>query len=214
MHAAGLADPRSRSRVYARLGRRNGLIWVLRLVVPAVGLLSLLVFSAQLYLASQIPNLSVGGVRFDRGVVTVDAPVYEGETADGSHYKVTAERADSMVSQPDLLDLVNAVLDFTRRDGTVFHATAEHAEYDLSAQTVFVPKLMQIKDTRGISGTLSGVHVDWGKQTVIAEDGVDLRFADGTILRGTHLDYYGKTNRWVITRSVLEIPGSNQADAQ
>jgi hypothetical protein len=214
MSAETLADPAVRAGLHRRLGRRNRIIGVLRVLVPLAGLLLLAFLVAQIVIANIAKEYGVTGIRFERDRLLIDDPRYEGVTEGGTRYKVVARTASAQMANANVIELGDATLYIERPDGVSFTATAAHAFYDLVGQTVEVPDLAEVVDSRQTTARLQNTFVDWRVQTITARSGAVISFADGTKLTANSLVMYGDENRWDMTGVVLDTPGQQEEEEQ
>ena len=208
MHAETLASPDVRASLYRKLARRNRIVGVLRMLVPLLGVAVLGVLVAQILIAHAAKEFGVTGIRIERDRLLIDTPRYEGVTEAGVRYKVVADMASALISEADIIELHNATLDLVRPDGVSYVATAERALYNLVAQTVEVPDVAIVIDSRKTHSVLKNTFVDWSDQTINARGGADVTFADGTRLIAGTLIMYSQDNRWDMTGVTLITEGS------
>ncbi len=86
--ALTLAALPDRRATYKRLVRRNRVIRVLRVAVPAVGTVILCALLIQIYLSSLGGRYGVGQITVTPDAVVVESPEYAGILEDGSSYRV------------------------------------------------------------------------------------------------------------------------------
>lgn len=65
-----------RSAILDRLRFRNRTVALLRIVVPAIGVIAFLTLTGQIYVANLMRQYGVSGIRVDRGNIVVEAPKY------------------------------------------------------------------------------------------------------------------------------------------
>lgn len=208
MSAETLANPAVRAGLHQKLRRRNRFVGVLRILVPLAGLMLLGFLIAQIVIANMARDYGISGIRFERDRLLIDNPRYEGVTEGGIRYKVVAKTASALISKADSIELGEATLDIQRPDGVSFTATAAHALYNLVGQTIEVPDVVDVIDSRRTTARLHNVFTDWGAQTVNARSGAEITFADGTKLTAQSLVMYGSQNRWDMTGVTVETLGT------
>ena len=206
MTAQTLTDPARRRQLHKSLLRRNRFIDLLRLLVPALGVIILVGLLVQIYIAKVRQDFGVSNIRLEQDRLLIDTPRYEGVTENGTSYSVVAKTASTQLTQSDIIRLDTVTLDVTRPDGVSFSARAEMAYYDLLGQTVEVPGEAMVVDSRNTHALLRNSFVDWGAQTVDARGGADITFTDGTTLLAQTLIMYGDDGRWDMTGVTLETP--------
>ncbi len=209
-----MADAGIDARLYRRLSRRNRLVSILRLGVPAMGILVLLGLIVQIYLASFTGRFSVGRIEVTPEAISVDAPEYTGILEDGSAYRVWSERARAATERTDLIDLTDAHLVIDRTDGVQMQVDADAAQLDTSRQLTIVPGSADIADTTGTTGTLTDSVFDWDAQKLTTSGAVSIDYADGSNVRSQGLEYDAATKVWTFSRAVVTLPSTPGEDSE
>ena len=101
MTTARAETSEQRLSIYRGLVARNRLISLLRLALPVAGLAAFGWFAVHILLASLGGAFSIGSISFSGGSVIVDTPSYSGIMANGNVYKVSAEAANTPVTDLD-----------------------------------------------------------------------------------------------------------------
>ena len=195
-----------RQAIYRRLARRNRLVGVLRLALPALGLVLLAALSAQIYLSSLGARFGIGQLTVTPETIAVDAPEYAGLLDDGSSYRVWATQARAATARTELIDLAEAALEVTRPDGLRTNIEAARAQLDTMSQEVFVPGVAAIEDSAGTVGTLADSVFDWSAQVLTSSGPVAIDYADGATVRAQGLVYDAKTMVWTFSRALVTLP--------
>jgi lipopolysaccharide export system protein LptC len=198
-----------RSTVYRRLVGRNRIVAVLRLVVPALGVLAFAWFAIHILLASFVGQFKVGNISFDGGTVIVDTPSYSGVMADGDIYKVGAEAANTTVTNLDVINLTNASLLLTKPSGDKMVASAKTGAFNTVSQIMTVPGAATMSDSNGNTGTMNEVVVNLPDQTLKAAGHVHITTPNGMVIDGDGLDYASKTAIWTFGRSTVTLPDTS-----
>ena len=79
-----LAGAERRAAILDQLAWRNRIVALLRIAVPAIGLLAFLALIGQIVVAGMMSKYGIAGIRIDRGNLVVESPRYSGAGADGS----------------------------------------------------------------------------------------------------------------------------------
>jgi len=201
-----------REQIYRALGRRNGFIALLRIMVPLFGVAVLFVLLFQIIVANLASGLNISGVRIEKDTLVIDAPEYSGVMANGTRYKIVADAAAAAISGRDLVDLSNASVDLLRTDGYRMLAYATKAQFKIAEQKVDVADIMSVSDSHGMNAKLLNVTIDWVAQTLVARDNVYVTFADGSVLTGASLVYDAGQEIWEFGSVKLVV--SNSGDAE
>lgn len=212
MTAGADVSTKDRAALHDRLERRNRVVGMLRLVVPAAGAVVLGALLLQIVIANIGETLGVDGVSIERDRLVIATPEYSGVMANGTRYTVTAESASAAAGNTDVMDLTDATLHLVRQDGYEMTARAADADFSLGGQTVDVPGLMHVTDSRGMRARLRDTHVDWTRQTLVARESVWARFDDGSVLTADHLVYDAGQQTWDFENTRLVVP-RNREDA-
>lgn len=204
----GVVARDGRAGLYEALERRNRLIGRLRIAVPAIGVLVFVALLAQIYVANLNFSVSVSGVSFDRGVLTIQSPRFSGALADGRVYRATAREARTRLGSASVSDLTDLTFELDGRDGYSARATAGSALLHLSSQVLDVSGTMIVTDNTGMTARLLDPVIDWPAQSIQTVEPVDLQFADGTRLLAKSMQYDGVAQRWRFTGVSLQLPGT------
>lgn len=195
-----------RAAILDRLTWRNRVVAVLRVAVPAIGVLAFVLLVGQIWLAGLAKQYGVSGIRIDRGNLVVETPQYAGIGADGSRYLINASEARSPLDNANIINMTDAALVFSKPAGSAFHAKAAAASMDTNRQYVTIPKVTTFHTDDGMHGTLTEVRSDQRANILTAEGPVDITFSDGTRLQAADMRYEGSTMLWTFTRSTLVVP--------
>jgi lipopolysaccharide export system protein LptC len=203
-----------RLAIYRRLERRNRLVAILRIGVPALGALTLVALLGQIYVSSLGSRFGISQISVTRESVSVDTPEYAGLLEDGSAYKVWAQSAAAAIDATDIIELTDAALTIDRPTGINMRADAAAARLDTTNQLVFIDGSARVEDSTGTSGVFRKSVFDWAAQTLTADGPVDIDYADGTTLKAEGMVYDAKALVWTFTRATVTLPDTPSADAE
>jgi hypothetical protein len=198
-----------RLALYGGLVTRNRLISILRIGLPLLGLLVVVLFFLQIFIASLINPFGIGQVHFAGDTVAVDTPSYSGVMANGDLYTLSAEGASTAVTALDVIDISNGSLTLKRTNGEVMMARASRAAFETGGQILTIPGTATVADSDGDSGTLQQVVVDVPQQTLRATGPVHLISKDGSTIDSEGLKFDAKTGLWDFGRATLTVPQSD-----
>jgi len=204
--ALALSALPDRRATYKRLERRNRLIRVLRLAVPAAGTVILCALLIQIYLSSLGGRYGVGQVTVTPDAIVVEAPEYAGILEDGSSYRVWADAARANKDSTELIGLGNAAIVLNRADGVQMQATTPSADLDTITQAIHVPQNTEISDSLGTVGSLGPSVFDWQKKILTTEGPVDIAYADGTTIAAEGMVYDLGAKAWTFSRATVILP--------
>jgi hypothetical protein len=199
-------DTADRLRTYQRLALRNRIVSILRIGVPAIGLVVLVGLVGQIYLSSLGGRFGVGQITVTREAVNVDAPEYAGVLDDGSLYHVSAASAQAALDATDLIDLSDASVRVTRPNGVTMDASAKLARLDTTNELVIITGQANVVESTGTTSVLNDSVFDWRAQTLTAKGAVSVDYADGTHLVSKGLVYQARSMIWTFNDASVTLP--------
>jgi lipopolysaccharide export system protein LptC len=208
------ADQPGRSRQYRRLVRRNRVVGVLRLAVPAAGAVLLAALLIQITLSSFGARYGIGTIEVNRDSVRVETPEYAGTLTDGSTYRIWAEEAQAAIENTDLIALTNARVLIERKDGLTREASAENAVLDTVTQQVQIADGTEIGESSGTTGHLTDSIFDWASQTLTARGPVEIDYSDGSTVRAEGMVHEANASRWTFTKATVTLPATPGEDQE
>ncbi|UXN74292.1 hypothetical protein N8D56_03435 [Devosia sp. A8/3-2] len=202
------ADAPERLATYRRLVRRNRIVSILRIGVPALGALTLVLLAGQIYLSSIGTRFGVGQISVSRDGVSVDAPEYAGLLDDGAAYRVTAEAARAAMNATDRIELSDAVLEVDRTSGVSMRASSDAALLDTTNQVVFIDGVAHFTDSTGTKGILHQSEFDWAQSVLTAKGPVTINYSDGSDISAAGMVYDAKQQTRTFTRAIVTLPST------
>jgi hypothetical protein len=201
-----------RANMLGRIVTRNRVVDVLRLVIPALGVVAFLLLAGQIWIANLARQYGVSGIRIDRGAIVVEAPKYSGTSSAGSRYLVSAREARTPLDRSNIVEMTDATLELIQSSGNSYFAKAATATMNSAAETVFAPGTVSVTGTDGLEGTLTDVDVDSGNDMVKSNGQVNLLLPDGTTIDAATMVRDGKAQLWTFTRATVIVPDLPAAD--
>jgi lipopolysaccharide export system protein LptC len=201
-----------RTEILGAVLRRNRLVGLLRILVPALGLAAFLLLAGQIYVAGLARQYGVAGIRIDRGSMVVEAPQYAGSGSDGSRYLATAREARTPLGGGDVIDMNDATLELLQPDGTTYFATAKTAQLNTVAETIVAPGIVDVTGSDGLVGTLTDADMNSATDILTSKGPVDLLLADGTTIVGADMVRDGKLQTFTFTRVTVVVPDLPEAE--
>jgi len=201
-----------RPQTYARLVRRNRLVDVLRVAVPAAGAVLFVALAVQIYVANIARQYGISGIRIDRDGIAFDTPRYSGAGADGSRYLVTAVEARSPAGQSDLIRMRDPVLTYEVAGGTTYTLTALSADFFNQTGRIDVPGVTHVTADDGLTGTVTNLKSDMNSEITTGNGPVDILMSDGTRILGDSLLHEAGLKRWTFTRATVVFIGLPEAE--
>jgi lipopolysaccharide export system protein LptC len=205
-----------RDAIYASLIRRNRIVAILRVWLPAMGLILFLALVLQFFLGSITTNLGFANVSIDRDNLVVEAPNYSGIGAGGAAYTVKAGSARAAINNTDLIHLTDATFEMIEPNGSSFAAAAESSQVEVSAQIVTVDGVMSVSGSNGLEGTVTTARIDLIAEQMVGKGATDLRFSSGTRVKSDSMTFDSKAGIWTFKRATVTVPmmpGSSEGNS-
>ena len=203
----------TRLRTYQRLTARNRIVAILRIGVPAIGVVVLLGLVGQIYLSGLGARFGIGQITVTREAVNVDAPEYAGVLDDGSRYHVSATSAQATLEATDLIVLADAGVSVIRTNGMTTNAKADTAQLDTTRELVIIPGRADVTESTGTVAMLNDSVFDWREQTLTTTGAVTIDYADGTHLVAKGLVYNTKSLTWTFSGATVTLPKTPGVEA-
>ncbi len=208
------ASPEIRHAIYARLARHNRRIGILRVLVPAIALAVLSVPVLQVGLSMVAESLPVAGVRLNNDTLVIDAPRFDGRTATGTVYRMTAERAESRIGDLDVADLYALRIDLAGNAGYTARIDFSTAQWTMSEERLVSNEDVLVVDSTGAEGLLAGVEVDWPSQMITSEGPVTFTFENGNRLDAATMVHDMGAAYWRFGKARLQMTPAPDAGEQ
>ena len=206
------ADAATRLKTYQRLTARNRIVAILRIGVPAIGVVVLVGLLGQIYLSSLTARFGIGQITVTREAVNVDAPEYAGVLDDGSRYHVAATSALAKLEATDLIALADATVSIIRTNGVSTNAKTDMAELDTTRELVNIPGRADVTESTGTVAVLNDSVFDWKAQILTTKGAVTVDYADGTHLEAKGLVYSAKSLTWTFSGANVTLPNTPGAE--
>jgi len=206
------ADTQQRLARRQALVARNRLVSILRIGLPALGIVVVVLFFLQILLASFLNDFRIGNITVSGDSVAIDTPSYSGVTADGDLYTISAQGASTAITNLNLIAISNGELAVTQPDGEQMWARTAHGSFDSIAQTMTIPGVADVSNSSGDKGTLRQVVVDVPHKLLTASGPVAIQFQDGSKLAAEGMRYDAHTRIWTFDRATLVVPDAGEDD--
>jgi hypothetical protein len=206
------ADAAQRRAIYEGLRARNRIVAILRVGVPALGVVALSLLLLQIFVSSSAGRFGISQIVVSPDSVTVQTPEYSGVLDDGTAYRVSATAARAAVDATDRIGLSDAALTMNRPDGVTMAVAAPAAVLDTTRQVVEIPGIAEVSNSLGTTGILRDTLFDYEAQYLTGRGPVTLDYADGTHLEAEGLTHDATTLVWTFTRATVTLPSTPGAD--
>ena len=200
------ADATQRLAIYRGLQARNRVVSILRIGIPALGIVALSALMLQIYVSSRTSRFGIGQIAVSSESITVETPEYSGLLDDGTAYRVSATSAQAAVDATDRIGLTDASLTMVKPDGVTMLVDARAAVLDTTNQLVEVADIAEVSNSLGTSGLLRNSVFDYAKQRLTSNGPVDIDYHDGTTIVAEGLTYDATTLVWTFTRATVTLP--------
>lgn len=200
------ADADQRAAIYRKLQARNRIVSLLRLAVPALGVVALVILVGQIYVASLGSRFGVNQIAFTQDMVTVVAPEYAGLLDDGTGYHVSAISAEAQADATERIALIEAALTMTKLDGVIMTVQAPRAVLDTIRQQVEIADVAYVANSLGTRGTIYDSVFDFATQTLVGNGPVIIDYDDGTHLEAEGIEYDAVSLVWTFKRAAVTLP--------
>jgi hypothetical protein len=200
------ADAVQRLAVYRGLEARNRVVSILRVGIPALGVVALAALMLQIYVSSRTSRFGVGQIAVSTESITVETPEYSGLLDDGTAYRVSATSAQAAVEATDRIGLTDASLTMVKPDGVTMLVDARAAVLDTTNQLVEVADIAEVGNSLGTSGLLRNSVFDYAAQRLTSNGPVEIDYHDGTTILAEGLTYDATTLIWTFTRATVTLP--------
>lgn len=172
-----------RANAIARARRHTKVVRVLRVFLPVCALCIVALY----FLSSKI-TISVGGMQasVQRIEVSKDrlrmvAPKMEGVTDKNGAYKVSADYAEQVPSDPSQVFLTAVRAEVTDASQGWSLMTAPKGKFDTKEEALTLSGDIKVTSSAGITAYLSKAGIDMRGQTVVSDQPVKVTFPEGTL---------------------------------
>lgn len=200
------ADAAQRLAIYRGLEARNRIVAVLRIGVPALGIVALTLLVLQIYVSSQASRFGISQITVSPESILVEAPEYSGILDNGTAYRVSATSAQAATNATHRIGLNEALLNMVRSDGVTIEVAAAAAVLDTAEEVVEIAGIAEVVNSLGTSGTLHDTVFDYQAQYLTGRGPVTVDYADGTHIDAEGLTYDSSTLVWTFTRATVTLP--------
>ena len=180
---AALIGVRKMTRAQKTARRHSRAVKVLRLFLPAVGVLIFAGMVGMIVVFNYLSNLGIGAVSLTSDGLVMHRPELSGHDGDRS-YRVTATRAVQRLSNPMIIDLEMIRADIVPGPDQSARITALKGTYDNTAETLRLYDGLQVEWSEGYTVDLSEVTIDLKSGALRTKEPIVIRSDKGTIKAG------------------------------
>lgn len=172
-----LDEAARQDRLFRAARRHTLLVRSLRRLLPAAGGVALACFAFADLFSSVVPTGIAGAaVRgLAQGAIVMDAPKVSGFTRDERSYRVTAERAQHQLSDPNLIEMRGISAAFTLEDGKAASVKAQNGVFDNRSKRLLLQGSVRLHSEKGYSLEAETAEVDIDKDRIVSDGAVRAR---------------------------------------
>lgn len=167
----------ARARAHSRLVTR------LRILLPvlAVGVAGLYFISPKIRLTIGDMNASVAGVVIEKGRLRMINPKLEGVNDKQGVYVVTADYAEQVVANPDIIYLTGIKAEMSNAQKGWSRLSAPKGTFETKTEKLELIGDIRTAQSSGMTARLTRATIDMKKQLIVSNEPVDVVFLNGTV---------------------------------
>jgi lipopolysaccharide export system protein LptC len=184
-----------RNRVFRQAKRHSFLVRLLRFVCPVAAVLSF-----GWYFTNKRIELDVGGGKFSGEIPTIQGdnlkmenPRYEGFTAEGGKFNVTAKTGYQDFRNPARVRLITIDSHLTQANEQWAHLISDEGLYDTKGDLLDLSGNIKVTSSNGMTAYLKTAQVGTKTQIVTSKDPVLVEMANGTTVDADGMVLNAKT---------------------
>ncbi len=201
---AGIVVVADRSESFRQARSHSKLVRVLRLALPAVGVVLILGYVGALVgnngFAPSLPEMAMP--RITPQDLSMQNPNYEGVTADGGSYRVAAARARQELGRTDLIQLEEITGDLVAKDKSATKLTAARGVFNHKESVLQLSESIQIRGDNGFAADLTTATVLTREGRINSDAPVSVGFPAGSV-RARRLEIRQKVREVTFVDEVL-----------
>ncbi|WP_425089014.1 LPS export ABC transporter periplasmic protein LptC [Stappia sp.] len=175
--------PGVRAAARAASRRHSRRVRIMRILVPASGLVLLLVIAGMIGVSNYLNGLGLGTVSFTADGLVMDSPELSGNDGDRS-YRVSAKRAIQRISDPRIIDLETIVAQLRISADQSLEITATRGTYNSAEETLLLADGIDVVTNDGETATFGTLDITLKTGTIRSDDPVELTSSFGALRAG------------------------------
>jgi hypothetical protein len=184
-----------RTRVFRRAKRHSVLVRLLRVICPLAAVLSF-----GLYFTNKRIELDVGGGKFSGQIPKIEGdnlkmenPRYEGFTAEGGKFNVTAKTGYQDFRNPARVRLLTIDSHLNQAGDQWAHLVSDEGIYDTKTDLLDLSGNIKVTSSNGMTAYLKTANVHTKTQIVTSKDPVIVEMSNGTTVESEGMVLNAKT---------------------
>lgn len=171
------------TKLIARARAHSRLVTRLRILLPvlAVGVAGLYFISPKIRLTIGDMNASVAGVVIEKGRLRMINPKLEGVNDKQGVYVVTADYAEQVVANPDIIYLTGIKAEMSNAQKGWSRLSAPKGTFETKTEKLELIGDIRTAQSSGMTARLTRATIDMKKQLIVSNEPVDVVFLNGTV---------------------------------
>ncbi|GBE44750.1 MAG TPA: LPS export ABC transporter periplasmic protein LptC [Rhizobiales bacterium] len=171
------------TKLMARARAHSRLVARLRIALPvlAVAVAGLYFVSPKIQMTFGDLNASVAGVVIEKGRLRMVNPKLEGVNDEQGAYVVTADYAEQVVANPDIIYLTEIRAEMNNNQKGWSRLSAPKGVFETKTEKLELAGDIRTVQSGGMTARLSRASIDMKKQLIVSNEPVDVDFLNGTV---------------------------------
>lgn len=171
------------TKLIARARAHSRLVTRLRILLPvlAVGVAGLYFISPKIRLTIGDMNASVAGVVIEKGRLRMINPKLEGVNDKQGVYVVTADYAEQVVANPDIIYLTGIKAEMKNTQKGWSRLSAPKGTFETKTEKLELIGDIRTAQSSGMTARLTRATIHMKKQLIVSNEPVDVVFLNGTV---------------------------------
>src|ERR1700712_505709 len=204
---------------FAAAARHSRLVRILRVLVPAVVVLSMgAIVAISIFnpfrLLTKLP-LDMGNLVVSGSKITMESPHLSGFSTDQRPYEMWAKTATQDMADPNHLELSILKAKVLTEDKTMILMDARTGLYNTKTQILDLHKDIVVRSSTGYEARLSQASVDLANNSITSEEHVEVKLLNGTLtadkLRVTERGEVARFEGHVVMNLIMDQPAAEEA---
>lgn len=199
----GARDAGDWSKSIARARSHSRAVSWLRILLPifALATLGLYFLSPKIHVTIGDMDASVAGLVIEKGRLRMINPKLEGASDKRGAYVVSAEYAEQVVANPDIIYLTGIKAEMHDASKNWSRLSAPKGTFQTKTEKLELTGDIRTAQSGGMTARLSRASIDMKKQIIVSNEPVDVDFLNGT-LRSDTMTIHSGENRVVFRDNV------------
>ena len=181
-----MGDRVAREKAYRSARRHSVLVRMLRFLLPASGVLALVVLSVLSWVSTPVPYVITAVDKYvSLDGIVMDRPTLTGFDKQNRRYRVSAEQAVQNITTPNQIRLNDISAEVTLPDQGSATITAGGGDYDNSRNTLKLLGGITVESTLGCRVSMKNAEINLQAGSLVSKNPVTIRYQDSEITGNT-----------------------------